>query len=76
MLILFSIIFLANFLETWYDFPSMLIDDRIFSRLFQLTRYDSRTSYVPDAEGAKWTHNCNKQVPKVYMDEYYSFLAW
>ena len=63
--ILFPIIFLANFFKMLYDFPPMLNNDRIDLRLFQLTHYDYRTRYVPDADGAKWSLNYDKQVPKV-----------
>ena len=40
--------FLHQFLETLYNFPPMLISHRINTRLFQLTRHDSRTRDVPD----------------------------
>ena len=41
-------LFSRQFLETLYNFPPMLINHRINTRLFQLTRHDSRTRDVPD----------------------------
>ena len=53
--------FLRQFLETC-NFPPMLINHRINTRLFQLTRYDSRMRHVVDADGAKWSHKTNKYL--------------
>ena len=54
--------FSRQFLETLYNFPPMLIEDRIDSRLFQLTHCDSRRRHVPDADGTKWSHKTNKYL--------------
>ena len=76
MLKIFSTIFGANFSETLYNFPPMLINHMINTRLFQLTRYDSRTSHDPDMDGAKWSHKTNKYQILLLFDNLISFSSW
>ena len=68
--------FSRQFTERLYNFPPMLINHRINTRLFQLTLYDSRTRYVK-MRMARNSHikQTSTQISPTFLSNSLSFLS-